>query len=91
MTDKFSKVSVDADTRILQKKLMTVNGIDARFERWSWEGVVAESFIFVTEEISDLSDEQLWQSIVKQLSVNAMCHTIIRKQQYTFVNFNFET
>jgi hypothetical protein len=91
MNDKFKAIPVEEDTRILQKQLMTVNGIDARFERWSWEGVVAESLIFVTEEITDQSDEQLWQSIIKQLSVSAaMHHTISRKESYTFVNFNFE-
>jgi hypothetical protein len=91
VNDKFKAIPVEEDTRILQKKLMTVNGIDARFERWAWEGVIGESLIFVTEEISNLSDEQLWQSIVNQLSIRDMKHTIKRQIDYSFVNFNFET
>jgi hypothetical protein len=91
VNDKFKAIPVEEDTRILQKKLMTVNGIDARFERWAWECVIGESLIFVTEEISNLSDEQLWQSIVNQLSIRDMKHTIKRQIDYSFVNFNFET
>lgn len=89
MSDKFSAVPVEEDTRILLMHLIAICGIDARFELWGWEGVVGESLIFVTAEIVDLSDELLWQNIVNQLSLKDMRHTISRKAGYTFVNFNF--
>jgi len=55
---------------------------------WSWEGISAESIIFASDDISDLTDEELEQEvrtsplISKESAVTIKC----LDSGYTFVN-----
>jgi hypothetical protein len=93
MTDKFKKVPVDEDTRILFRQEATLGEYDVLYEMWSWEGISAESIIFASDDISDLTDEELELEARKSPLVKSDSAITIKRTPagYTFVNFNFET
>jgi len=93
MTDKFKNVPVEKDTRILFRIEAKLGGYDVLYERWSWEGISAESLIFVNDDVPDLTDEELEQEVRKSPLVKKESAVTIKRLDagYTFVNFNFET
>ena len=93
MTDKFKNVPVEEDTRILFRIKAKLGKYQVLYERWSWEGISAESFIFESVDISNLTDEELEQEVRKSPLVKMDSAVTIKLLDvgYTFVNFNFET
>ncbi len=86
---KFDQVSVEEDTRIIFVSYLKINGIDARYEMWTWEGFLGESLIFVNSEVEHLADNDLWNMISEYLKADYK-HTIKRQNHYCFVNYHFE-
>jgi len=93
MTDKFKNVPVEEDTQIQFRNESRFGKYDVLYEMWSWEGISAESLIFVNEEVADLTDEELKQEVRKSPLVKKESAVTIKRLDagYTFVNFNFET
>lgn len=91
MTDKFKNVPVEEDTKILFRNEAKFGKYEVLYEMWSWEGISAESIIFESDDISDLTDEELEQEVRKSpLVKNDSAVTIKRLDAgFTFVNFNF--
>ncbi|WP_416897260.1 MAG: hypothetical protein ACMVY4_17475 [Minwuia sp.] len=92
MSEKFSNVPHESDTKILFRKTVQISGLDALHEKWSWEGVKAESLIFVSEDVAAISDEAL-QLVVRAsgLATEGTQMTLKRGSSgYDFVNFNFQ-
>jgi len=83
--EKFAGIPVEEDTRVILREQVKVGGYDAVHEKWVWEGVIAESYIFLTEETKDLSEEEILAMTGKENP------TFKRMETYTFVNFNFQT
>ena len=86
-----TKVVADPDTRIISQSLMTIDGVDALHQEWGWEGIFAESLIFVSKEVQGLGDAALKQLARASSRVQDGSDFTIKKNQlgYTFVNFNF--
>ena len=93
MSDKLKIVPVEEDTRILFRKEARLGNYDVLYEMWSWEGISAESIIFASDDISDLTDEELEQEVRKSPLVKKESAVTIKRLDsgFTFVNFNFET
>ncbi len=93
MTDKFKNVPVEEDTRILFRQEAELGTYEVLYEMWSWEGISAESIIFVNDDISDLTDEELEQEVRQAPLVKKESAMTIKRLDsgFTFVNFNFET
>jgi hypothetical protein len=93
MSDKLKNVPVEEDTRILFRKEARLGNYDVLYERWSWEGISAESLIFSNDDVSDLTDEDLEQEVRKSPLVKKESAVTIKRLDagFTFVNFNFET
>ena len=93
MSNKFKEVPVDDDTSILFRKEAKLGKYQVLYERWSWEGISAESFIFESVDISDLTDDELEQEVRKSPLVKKDSALTIKRLNagFTFVNFNFET
>ena len=93
MTDKFKTVPVEEDTRILFRQEAQFGTYEVLYEMWSWEGISAESIIFASDDISDLTDEELEQEVRKSPLVKKESAVTIKRLDsgFTFVNFNFET
>jgi len=92
MSEKFGRVPIEKDTRILYRKEVQIGNYDILYEKWNWEGIKAESFIFASDDISGLTDEQIEQEARKSQLVKGESQiTLKRSKEFTFVNFNFET
>ena len=86
----FEKVPIDEDTKILQQEEKKIGNFRVLWQRWSWEGIKAESIIFLADEVENLSDEELSDLVLKNVTT-ASATTISRPPSgYTFVNYNFE-
>ncbi len=91
MSDKFNNIPVEADTKILFSSPMRWGDLDIVYQKWHWEGINAESIIFLTEDVKELSDEELEADVRDDPLVRGDSQiTIKRLEEYTFVNFNFE-
>ena len=92
MSRKFDDVPVEKDTRILFRHPAKFGIYDVLYEMWSWEGIQAESIIFVTDDVSDMTDEELEQEVRQSPLVKKNSAVTIKRSaaEYTFVNFNFE-
>jgi hypothetical protein len=93
MTDSpFDQVPVESDTHILLQR-------EARFEQWPvlhqhwvWDGIHAESLIFLDRDIDGIDDAALERLVrASTLVRDDSSITLTRRSNgYTFVNFNFE-
>ncbi len=89
---KFADVPVDEDTKIIQRKETEIDNLPVLIQKWTFDGIVAESAIFHDKDVCGINDEDLFQKIVNNYTVGPdLRHTITRDfDGYTFVNFNFE-
>jgi len=90
MNEKFNDIPVEADTKIEFSSPMKWGEYDIVYQKWSWDGIRAESIIFLTEDLKAMDDKALEADVrdgplVKQDSQI----TIRRLEKFTFVNFNF--
>ena len=93
MTSRFDAVGIDADTKILFQSEAEINGYAVLFQKWYWEGISAESIIFVSEDIQNC-DEDALKKMVSDVGIleNGSSITIKKTDNgFTFVNFNFES
>jgi len=93
MSNKFATVPIETDTTILFQQEATLDNYDVLYQKWFWDGITAESIIFVTADISALTDDEIEAEVktsplVKENSSITLKHG---KTGFTFVNFNFET
>ena len=92
MSHKFDGVPVEKDTRVLFRQTAKFGQYDVLYEMWSWEGIKAESIIFATDDISEMTDEELEQEVRQSPLVKKDSAVTIKRLDagFTFVNFNFE-
>lgn len=93
MTSKFDSVPVDDNTKILAQVETKLCGYEILYQKWVWNGIIAESIIFTSDEISGLNDHDLENLVRKSPLVNQDTKITISKvdSQFTLVNFNFKT
>ena len=56
LSNKFKQVPIDEDTEILYREEKKLGQYDVLYEKWNWDGVIAESIIFANEDIDNLDD-----------------------------------
>ncbi|MEA3418888.1 MAG: hypothetical protein U9Q90_05760 [Campylobacterota bacterium] len=83
LSEKFRGIPVDVDTRIRARYEIKIGSYDAVHEKWVWDGIYGESYIFFNEDIKDLSEADVLKLSNKE-------GTYKKIDRYTFVNFNFE-
>ena len=91
MLDMFSDIPIEAKTRILFKKVITINRYDVLYETWSWNGYWGESFIFTEIDVGGLTDKEI-KKIIRTSGLVENRSKIIVNRSYTgfvFCNFNF--
>ena len=90
--NKFKNVPVEQDTKIIFQLESTLGVYEILYQKWFWDGFIAESMIFKNEDISDLDDIELEAKVLTSPLLHSDSKlTIARSAGYTFVNFNFET
>lgn len=90
--EKFARVPVEPDTRIVYQSHGAIDDLDALHQRWTWEGVSGESLVFVSEEVKGLGDQELKELARGSGLVEEGSDFTIKRNEpgFTFVNFNFE-
>ncbi len=90
MSGKFNNIPVEVDTKILMSSPMRWGELDIVYQKWNWEGITAESIIFLTEDVKEMDDEALEDDVRDGSLVRKDSQiTIKRGEEFTFVNFNF--
>ncbi len=92
MKDKFKNVPIEEDTKLLFSNEFKFDGRDVLYQMWSWDGIQGESLIFLTEDVKDLTEDQI-KEMVKESPLVKKKDSITYSQGdsgYTFLNFNFE-
>ena len=92
--EDFKDLTVDKGTKILSRKLAQVGGYTAMHEYWMWDGIKAESLIFCSDDVSQLSDDDLKSICVAGNFIldkdNPYDFTVSRSttSNFTFASFN---
>ncbi len=90
MSGKFKNVPVEKETTIIFELAAKLDDYDILHQKWSFDGIYAQSIIFVSSDIEHLSDEELKTFVVKsEIISNKTSITLSRKKDFTFVNFDF--
>jgi|APSaa5957512622_1039677.scaffolds.fasta_scaffold24443_1 hypothetical protein len=93
MSGKFDSVPVEEDTKIIFSQQMMFGEYDILYQQWFWDGTYGESIIFLSEDISTISAEEL-ETMIKSSPIVKSDSGITMsrlKAGYTFVSFNFES
>lgn len=93
MSGKFDNVPVEQGTEIRFQLEAKWGEWDVLYQRWCWDGIDAESLIFVDEDIANLSDDQIEMEMRASPLLKKNSSVTIKRSVsgFTFVNFNFET
>ncbi len=89
---KFHNVPDDPGTQIIFETEAEFEDFDVLFQRWMWDGIEGESLIFIANDVSHLSDEELVKK-VEESALNTVKSGVTIKRNthgYTFLNLNFE-
>ena len=90
MNEKFKNIPVEVDTKILISSPMRWGELDIVYQKWNWEGITAESIIFLSDDLKEMEDKALEDDVrVGPLVRKDSQITIKRGEKFTFVNFNF--
>ena len=91
--NKFNNVTVESDTKILFQEEVKFGEHDALYQKWVWDGITAESLIFISEDVSHMDDETLKEKVLKSTLATAESSVTLSRNDtgYVFVNFNFVT
>ena len=89
MTDKFKKVPVDADTRILSSEERKIGDYDALIQLWSWDGIMGSSVIFANEDVAGLDEDEIAEIVKASGFVRKEASVEANKSDsgYTFCSF----
>lgn len=88
---KFDNVPVEEDTKILARIEATLDDYDVLYEKWFWDGIHAESIIFIADDVKEMDDEAFKAFVAESPFVEDTNMTIKRDSKgFTFVNFNFK-
>ncbi len=91
--DRFKSVPVEPGTRVHHQELIRVGEHQALHQWWSWEGIKAESLVFLTADVQGLGEQRL-KSLLVDNGLADSSASITYKQDdsgFTFINFNFVT
>ncbi|WGF92644.1 hypothetical protein [Aequorivita marisscotiae] len=93
MTEKFKDLPVEEGTKIILSTEAVIEDFDVVYQKWYWDGIYAESVIFLNDDIAHLNEDQVRHEV-------ALCTALVKEntemtykkgEKYTFVNFNFVT
>ncbi|MEX1346406.1 MAG: hypothetical protein AB1Z31_01635 [Desulfobacterales bacterium] len=91
MKSRFNVVPIETDTTILFQQEGKLDEFSVRFEIWSWDGIEAESIIFLNADVVGLTDQEIKTLARKSPIVKeGSAMTLNRSTDFIFCNFNFE-
>lgn len=89
----FAHVPVEPDTRILLQQEAMFDDWPVLYQRWVWDGIYAESLIFLDADVAHLDDAALERFVRESPLIRDDSKITLKRGSngYTFVNFNFES
>lgn len=94
MHEKFSTLPKDSYTKILLETTLQFGNFDCVLQKWSWDGFLGTSLIFIKEEVKDYPIDQLKEDIKNSELLkdpeSAITVSDSAEHAFMFVNFNFE-
>lgn len=91
MNSKFDTVPLEKDTNVLFELNANLDDYDVLYQMWSWDGITAESFIFLSLDTSHLTDDEV-KILAKNspmIKADSVLTMVRHADGYTFLNFNF--
>ena len=91
MSVEFKNVPVEDDTKILISTEASLGKFSVLYQKWRWEGVTAESLIFDSCDVAELTDEEIMNEVKSSPLLIADTKITLSRvaSGYVFVNFNF--
>tara|TARA_Y100000031_G_C7927290_1_gene251045 strand:- start:35 stop:316 length:282 start_codon:yes stop_codon:yes gene_type:complete len=92
MPGRFDDVPTDDDTVVIFREEEKLGDYDVLYEKWTWDGVSAESIIFCSGEVAELSDEEIAAEVKLSPLVDEESDLKVKRSEsgYTIVSFNFK-
>ncbi|EIC19638.1 hypothetical protein [Thiorhodovibrio frisius] len=93
MMNRFETVPVDDETKILLQQEAQLGDYAVLYQKWWWDGIMAESIIFANEDLGDLSEKQIKDMVRASPLVEEGSQLTYKRGDsgFTFVSFNFDT
>ncbi len=95
MSNKFENVPVENDTTIYTSIEASFGEYSVLYQTWGWDGIKAESLIFSTGDIKRLTEDDLIEEVRQSPLIEPESRkkeiTFKQNEDFTYVNFNFET
>ncbi len=90
---EFKNIPIEKDTVILFQQEAKLGEYKVLYQKWRWDGIIAESIIFKNDDVSELKDCEIEIEVRTSPIVKEGSSLTIKRSQsgFTFVNFNFET
>ncbi len=57
MMSKFNNIPEQKDTKIIFRAETRFGDFDVVYEKWEWDGILAESIIFDEDDVSEMDDD----------------------------------
>lgn len=59
MVNKFEEMPVEKNTKIIFQQEAKLGGLDILYQKWFWDGITAESIIFISDDVACLSNDEI--------------------------------
>jgi len=93
VSEKFSNVPVEEDTRISFQAEVKLGNFDVLYQKWFWDGIMAESVIFADDDVQGMQDDEIKAVVRSSPFVDPNSKITFKRDTsgFIFVNFNFTT
>ena len=92
---KFNNIPEQKDTEIIFREETKFGDFDVVYEKWKWDGILAESIIFDEDDVSEMDDNEIINQVKGSPLFDGKIYkgnpTIRHISGFVFVNFNFIT
>ena len=90
---KFNNIPVEKDAEIIFRAENKFGDLDVVYEKWEWDGILAESIIFNEDDVSEMNDDEIINKVKDSPLFDEKLYkgdpTIRHNSGFVFVNFNF--
>jgi hypothetical protein len=90
---KFNNIPGQKDTKIIFRGETKFGDFHVVYEKWEWDGILAESIIFDEDDVSEMDDDEIINKVkdspVFDDKLKKNNPTIRHINGFVFVNFNF--
>ncbi len=91
MSSRFNDVSQENVVTVIFEQETTLGNYEVLFQKWHANGIAGNSFIFVTDDIAELNDNELEELIRTSSFFEDTADIALRRStRYTSVNFNMK-